>query len=570
MRKILNNVSVEGAIRAFPTYVIIFCIQTPLSFHDIYGSYYDRYSLGPAIVTWLAISLILFTVFRRLLPDIHLAGLATLTGLMLLFPNATMTVPVYPAVAIAGFGILVARLCKRNGMALRDAIRIPEKFTYIVNVVAATMMFAILGRMAYHDYKVEAEADAVAAKALAPISRSVSASKPSAALPHIIHIVLDGYSRADVLQSTYGFDNAPFLDALRQRGFHIADKATTPYNQTLLVMSAIFSLGAVSEPGVIEIPEDDHVSLRRQLSHSLKGGVVATTLRDLGYELKSTPSTYLPLQWNDVIQTDGHAPALRHFGLRETYIFGYDLLMNSQVLSPLIGPLLSKYFDIAAIDYRNLIDVPKRRVSDSSGRPQFVYQHILAPHPPFIITPDGRPRSLGNFPVGLADGSHLIQRNNHDHANYRDGYIDKLQYINGAILEQIDGLKRTLPGPLIIILHGDHGGGLHFDQNDRAHTCVNERFSPLLAVYATDPAIARQFDGDFNLVNIYRAIFRVLLKIDLPNMPNRSTFISWDLQKSAALDPVAMEVPCAAPPRTWTADRKPGAADSPSKDVISR
>lgn len=569
MKKILSNTLIDRAFMAFPIYLIMFCIQTPLSVLDIYGSYYDRYNLVPAIVIWLAISLILFTVLRLLVPDIHLAGLATLTGLMLLFPKATQTVPVYPLVAIAGFGILVTRLCKRNGMALRDAIRIPEKFTYIVNVVAVTMILAILGRIAYYNYEVAAEADAVTAKAYAPISRSVSARKPSS-LPHIIHIVLDGYSRADVLRSVYGFDNAPFLDALRQRGFHIADKATTPYNQTLLVMSAIFSLGAVSEPGVIEIPENDHASLRRQLSRSLKSGVVATMLRDLGYELKSTPSTYLPLQWNDVVQTDGHAPALRQFGLRETYIFSYDLLMNSQVLSPLIGPLLSKYFDIAAIDYRNLTDVPKRRVSDSTGRPQFVYQHILAPHPPFIITPDGRPRPLGNFPVTLDDGSHLIQRNNVDPADYRDGYIDKLQYINGAILEQIDQLKRTLPGPLIIILHGDHGGGLHFDQDDRAHSCVNERFSPLLAVYATDPAIARQFDGDFNLVNIYRAIFRALLKIDLPNLPNRSMFISWDLQKSAALDPVAMEVPCAAPKRTWTAGKEPSASPRTPPNAISR
>lgn len=569
MRTVLANTVVFRAIKVIPLYLIIFCIQAPLSVLDIYSSYYDRYNLVPAIVLWLAVCLILFTAFRLLLADTHLAGLAALTGLMLLFPKATVTVPIYPLIAIAGFGIVVARLRKRNGMALRDAIRIPEKFTYTVNIVAATMILAILGRMAYYDYKVAAEADAITAKAYAPISRSVSASRPSS-LPHIVHIVLDGYSRADVLQSTYGFDNTPFLDALRQRGFRVADKATTPYNQTLLVMSAIFSLGAVSEPGVIEIPEDDRNSLRRQLSHSLKSGVVATMLQDLGYELKSTPSTYLPLQWKDVIQTDGHVPALRHFGLRETYIFSYDLFMDSPVLNPLIGPIFARYFNIAAIDYRNLIDIPKRRVVDPTGRPQFVYEHILAPHPPFVITPDGRPRPLGKFPVVLDDGSHLIQRNNLDPAAYRDGYIDKLRYINGAILEQIDGLQRTLSGPLIIILHGDHGGGLHFDQDERANTCVNERFSPLLAVYATDPAIARQFDRDFNLVNIYRAIFRALLKIDMPNLPNRSTFISWELDKSAALDPVDMTVPCAALERTWTAGRKPAASPRTPSNAISR
>ena len=59
--------------------------------------------------------------------------------------------------------------------------------------------------------------------------------------PNIIHIVLDGYSRQDVLAELYGFDNAPFLDRLRELGFAVADRATTPYNQTLLVMDSVFS-----------------------------------------------------------------------------------------------------------------------------------------------------------------------------------------------------------------------------------------------------------------------------------------------------------------------------------------
>ena len=59
--------------------------------------------------------------------------------------------------------------------------------------------------------------------------------------PNIAHIVLDAYSRQDVLADLYQFDNTPFLDRLRGLGFAVADRATSPYNQTLLVMSSIFS-----------------------------------------------------------------------------------------------------------------------------------------------------------------------------------------------------------------------------------------------------------------------------------------------------------------------------------------
>ena len=57
--------------------------------------------------------------------------------------------------------------------------------------------------------------------------------------PNIIHIVLDGYSRADVLQELYDFDNAEFLNSLRALGFTIVDDATVPYGQTLLTMNSV-------------------------------------------------------------------------------------------------------------------------------------------------------------------------------------------------------------------------------------------------------------------------------------------------------------------------------------------
>jgi hypothetical protein len=99
---------------------------------------------------------------------------------------------------------------------------------------------------------------------------------------------------------------------------------------------------------------------------------------------------------------------------------------------------------------------------------------------------------------------------------------------------------------MIIILHGDHGGGLHYDQDNKANTCPNERFSPLLAVYATDTAISSEFTGDFNLVNIYRVIFRRILGIQLPNLPNRSTYVSWEVDQLVELEPGELRTSCTA------------------------
>ena len=161
------------------------------------------------------------------------------------------------------------------------------------------------------------------------------------------------------------------------------------------------------------------------------------------------------------------------------------------------------------------------------------------------MTADGRPKSSIEVPLTLADGSDFLPGNERRKILYSEGYINKLRYINGAILQEIDRIKKTFSAPLIIVLHGDHGGGLYFDQNDKFKTCLHERFSPLLAVYATNPAILSAFTNNFNLVNIYRAIFRVLLNVKLPNLPDRSTFINWNLDKSFPIEPGELDMSCA-------------------------
>ena len=54
---------------------------------------------------------------------------------------------------------------------------------------------------------------------------AVSATRRAAVRPNIYYIVLDAYTRADILEEVFSFDNAPFLSALEARGFLVADGA---------------------------------------------------------------------------------------------------------------------------------------------------------------------------------------------------------------------------------------------------------------------------------------------------------------------------------------------------------
>ncbi len=67
-------------------------------------------------------------------------------------------------------------------------------------------------------------------------------ASPDEGHPDIYYLVLDGYGRGDVLQKYYGFDNAEFLDGLRQRGFYIADKSSTNYPSTVFSLPSSLNM----------------------------------------------------------------------------------------------------------------------------------------------------------------------------------------------------------------------------------------------------------------------------------------------------------------------------------------
>ena len=123
--------------------------------------------------------------------------------------------------------------------------------------------------------------------------------------------------------------------------------------------------------------------------------------------------------------------------------------------------------------------------------PKFVYQHVIAPHSPFIIDRSG---AFMNFPgfTSTAEGDRVVLGDPHRRQAYVLGYLEKLRYVNEKVLQQIRRL-RELPGKKIIILHGDHGSGSKYYLDDPGRTCLRERFTSFLAVYSDVPLYPLNF-----------------------------------------------------------------------------
>ena len=56
---------------------------------------------------------------------------------------------------------------------------------------------------------------------------------------------------------------------------------------------------------------------------------------------------------------------------------------------------------------------------------------------------------------------------------------------------------------------------------------MRERFSPLLAVYASDGRLQQALPRDINLANLYRVVFNTYFGTEMPMLPDRSVFIGW-------------------------------------------
>lgn len=337
---------------------------------------------------------------------------------------------------------------------------------------------------------------------------------PAAIRPSVIHIVLDGYSRADVLNYLYGYDNSDFLESLRKLGFVIANRATAPYNQTLLSMNAIFAMEYINER-LSKLPiKTTAKQLRVALHWGLQNSTVLEAFRSMGYPIIVIEGIY----WGVEIENADVVISSTQTGLE---ISNFEtVLLRFTPINKIIQEL-----EVTEQTYTKIKFELKYADFNKFKQPFFVYNHIIAPHPPFNINRYGvfQPSSLG-----IADGSHRERDPQLRYKNYRTGYLEKLRFTNRAILEKVRRLQKEIPDPKIIVIHGDHGSGLFLDFESEDKTCLKERFATLVAVYSSDDKLTDAISDQINLVNLYRYIFTHAFGWEHPPLPSRNYFATWD------------------------------------------
>jgi hypothetical protein len=333
------------------------------------------------------------------------------------------------------------------------------------------------------------------------------APSPGQELPDVYWIILDRYGSGNVLDKYYDYDNSPFLDELRARGFYVAEHATANYLVTALSMDSSRNMDYLDFASLRERATADHdwgpvyadLSAPFQVEHYL---------RSAGYRF-----LYLGSTWG---------PTARHPSAEINYVYDQlaseflGVLEQSTILRAFEGLGAEAPFDRGWNRWNQIRYewAGLNRASTLRG-PKFVHAHFVLPHDPYIFHADG------SFVTAEEENARTRSVN----------YADQVQFANSQVLDWLNSLLAVPASERpIVIIQADEGprparsiaeGGLDWTKATRAE--LEEKFGILSTFYlpGKTPEEAGLYDS-ITPVNQFRAIFHAYFGLDLPLLPDRN------------------------------------------------
>lgn len=350
-------------------------------------------------------------------------------------------------------------------------------------------------------------------KAPKPQDEGASAvSLPNGPKPGIFYIVPDGFGRLDVLKEKHGINLDWFSQALKSRGFQIAEKNHSSYLQTQLSLASTLNLqtlDALSDR--VGKTDGDRRLYGPLITHSQ----AARILTESGYEHITVGSGYEGIRLGGrEVPLEVRAPVS---------LFEASLLKKTPLA------LLPWLDEVQSIRHRGHLESAFRALKELASpgqKPKFVMAHLLTPHPPFVLDADGRPTEpKGGF--AISDGDDYM-RLVAGPTEYREGYSGKVQHTAKELLKVVDALLSGSKGnPPIIIIQGDHGSKLGVSHKSLEETDVREGFSCFYALFVPPSVPVTLPKGDAS-VNTFRRIFTAMGAKNLLPLEPRSWYSSFD------------------------------------------
>jgi hypothetical protein len=398
-----------------------------------------------------------------------------------------------------------------------------------LNVVVLTLLLLQTGRYIHSVRRAALETEQAAIV-------TVPTPDPKS-LPNIVHIILDGFGRPDLIKQKTGSDVQFLVEYLKTNGFFVADQARANYMQTMQSLGTELSMNYL--PGSTRSAPNGPSLSRTQLSRVVANSPVQRELVQMGYRVEGSVITSFTLdRWSN----SGTNKALLSTA--------EDILIHNSCLQPLVE-LVQSFRDLQSIVGDPALQAHYARVKNQfalqahyarvrnefeTGADQVrqrgpVYQilHILSPHPPFIFNADGSYRDPTHGHAGgivmFGDATHFARSDN-NWSNYKEGYGEQVRWIAEETCRLVQRILHESTRPVVIIIQGDHGPGLRYDWTTPDACDFNGRSGILMAIRLPNrtPDLAPEYQSP---VNIYRYLFRELWGANLPFLPTHVFYSTW-------------------------------------------
>lgn len=323
--------------------------------------------------------------------------------------------------------------------------------------------------------------------------------------PDVLVLLLDGYPRADTLERLFGVDNAPFLDALRERGFMVAERSRSNYTSTALTLTSMFHMRHLDQLPEYSDPNQGALGDGPRIRNLINDNPVFDQFRALGYRIVSIPPGIdrVSVRAADEVYEGEHLREFEFHLLRSTALGGLISLVDPAFL---------------AREHRDRVVSAFERLEDVGGTApggRFIFAHVLKPHLPIVFRRDG---SLIPAPYSADFFTDMPALDADELDEFTRSYADQLSWLNRRVLEAMNSVIAANPEAVIIVM-ADHGTATHFRWED-LDSDLAERFSTLFA--ARTPERSRVFSDDQTPINLFPHLFNAYFAGDYQLQPDTS------------------------------------------------
>jgi hypothetical protein len=390
------------------------------------------------------------------------------------------------------------------------------RFRRIVVPASRFLTVAAVLLVAFNAFRVANYASVSATAAAAVTGAQTVPLHAPATPPDVNYIILDRYAGADTLRKVYNFDNEPFLKALEQRGFVVARHAWANYFKTALSVYSSLSMAPISKQTLGETHAPyDFTSIFAALRDHL---AVPASLKAIGYHYIHLGNYWEPTAYNADADVDLRFQDSAEFSTALEATTFWSFVSPPAAESGENDGEATSSRDLA----RNTTLFTFDRLAETVERPgpNYVFAHILLPHPPYVFGPNGEP---------LSEDAARAQIE-------KVKYVWQVQFANKKVLTAIDTLLRDPTDP-IIVLQADEGpwprefslNEGNFDWLTASDAQIAQKFGILNAIHLPNGIDPRDygFTDRTSPMNEFRVVFNAMFGTHLPMLPDM-TYLSPD------------------------------------------